>query len=42
MRVGLRLQVSQARGAERRQRKPADELDDVIPLEGAEGTRMHG
>ena len=41
MRIGVRLELRQARRAERRQRKTSDEIDDLIPFEGAERAGMH-
>ena len=39
--IGIWLQRRQRRCAERRQRQPADDLDDAIEFKGAEGQR-HG
>ncbi len=41
MRIGLRLELGQARRAERRQRKAAHDVDDLIPLEGPQGAWLH-
>ena len=41
MRIGLRRELGKPRRAERRQRKAAHDVDDLIPFEGAEGTWMH-
>ena len=38
MRIGLRRELGQARRAERRQRKAAHDVNDLIPLEGAKNS----
>ena len=41
MGIGLRLQLREPRGAERCDRKAANERDDLIPFKGAEGDWVH-
>ena len=41
MRIGLRLELGEPRRAERRQRKAAHDVDDLIPLEGAKRAGLH-